>query len=120
MADMTYTEDQVRALREALTSGVLTVSYDGKSVTYRSVDEIKTALAEIEAAAVHELRTLLRAPEVVVATWRAARERDGALTETEVRDALQDLVRCGRSCSPPSRPAWSSSSSGASRSTRRG
>ncbi len=50
MADMTYTEDQVRALREALTSGVLTVSYDGKSVTYRSVDEIKTALAEIENA----------------------------------------------------------------------
>ena len=29
---MTYTEDQIRALREALTSGVLTVSYDGKSV----------------------------------------------------------------------------------------
>ena len=50
MADMTYTEDQVRALREALTSGVLTVSYDGKSVTYRSVDEIKAALAEIENA----------------------------------------------------------------------
>ena len=47
---MTYTEDQVRALREALTSGVLTVSYDGKSVTYRSVGEIKTALAEIENA----------------------------------------------------------------------
>ncbi len=80
----------------------------------------RVSAAEIEAAAVHELRTLLRAPEVVVATWRAARERDGALTETEVRDALQDLVRCGRSCSPPSRPAWSSSSSGASRSTRRG
>ena len=47
--------------------------------------------AEIEAAVVQELRTLLRAPEVVVATWRAARERDGALTEAEVRDALQDL-----------------------------
>ena len=50
MADMTYTEDQMRALREALTSGVLTVSYDGKSVTYRSVDEIKTALTKIENA----------------------------------------------------------------------
>ena len=35
MADMAYTEDKARALREALTSGVLTVSYDGKSVTYR-------------------------------------------------------------------------------------
>ena len=47
--------------------------------------------AEIETAVVHELRALLRAPEVVVATWRAARVRDGALTEAEVRDALQDL-----------------------------
>ena len=54
MANMTYTEDQVRALREALTSGVLTVSYDGKSVTYRSVDEIKTALTEIENARARE------------------------------------------------------------------
>ena len=44
--------------------------------------------AEIEAAVVHELRTLLRTPEVVVATWRAARERDGALTEADVREAL--------------------------------
>ena len=50
MADKTYTEEQARALREALTSGVLTVSYDGKSVTYRSVEEIKQALAEIENA----------------------------------------------------------------------
>ena len=47
--------------------------------------------AEIEAAVVHELRTLLRTPEVVVATWRAARERDGALTEAEVREALHGL-----------------------------
>ena len=47
--------------------------------------------AEIEGAVVHELRALLRAPEVVVATWRAARDREGAITEAEVRDALQDL-----------------------------
>ena len=51
---MAYTEEQVQALREALTSGVLTVSYDGKSVTYRSVDEIKTALTEIENARARE------------------------------------------------------------------
>ena len=47
--------------------------------------------AEIEAAVIHELRILLRAPEIIVATWRAARERDGAPTEAEVRDALQDF-----------------------------
>ena len=65
MADMTYTEDQVRALREALTSGVLTVSYDGKSVTYRSVDEIKTALAEIENARARETGRQVRQIRIV-------------------------------------------------------
>ncbi len=62
---MTYTEDQVRALREALTSGVLTVSYDGKSVTYRSVDEIKTALAEIENAHARETGRQVRQIRIV-------------------------------------------------------
>ena len=47
--------------------------------------------AEIEAAVVHELRALLHAPEVVVATWRAARERNDAITEADVRDALHGL-----------------------------
>ena len=47
--------------------------------------------AEIEAAVIDQVRALLRTPEVVVATWRAARDRDDALTEAEVRDALQDL-----------------------------
>ena len=65
MADMTYTEDQVRALREALTSGVLTVSYDGKSVTYRSVEEIKTALAEIESARAREAGRQVRQIRIV-------------------------------------------------------
>ena len=65
MADMTYTEDQVRALREALTSGVLTVSYDGKSVTYRSVGEIKQALAEIENARARDAGRQVRQIRIV-------------------------------------------------------
>ena len=65
MANMTYTEDQVRALREALTSGVLTVSYDGKSVTYRSVDEIKTTLTEIENARAREAGRQVRQIRIV-------------------------------------------------------
>ena len=62
---MAYTEDQVRALREALASGVLTVSYDGKSVTYRSVDEIKTALTEIENARAREAGRQVRQIRIV-------------------------------------------------------
>ena len=77
--------------------------------------------AEIEAAVVHELRALLRAPEIVVATWRAARERDSALSEAEVGDALRGLDPLWDELFPAEQTrAWFSFSSGASRSTRRG
>jgi site-specific DNA recombinase len=45
--------------------------------------------AEIEAAVIDQLRILLRSPEILVATWRAARQEDEAISEAEVRDALQ-------------------------------
>ena len=51
---MAYTEIQAQALREALVSGVLTVEYDGKRVTYRSIAEIKDALAQVETALARE------------------------------------------------------------------
>jgi len=38
-----------------------------------------------------QLRTLLRQPEVVVGTWRAARAEVLGLTEAEVREALGRL-----------------------------
>jgi site-specific DNA recombinase len=44
--------------------------------------------AEIETAVVDRVRGLMRAPEVVVATWRAARGQDDGIAEAEVRDAL--------------------------------
>ena len=47
---MSYTEEQRDALRRALASGERRVSYDGKTVEYRSVAELKEALAEVEAA----------------------------------------------------------------------
>ena len=48
--------------------------------------------AEIEAAVIDQVRGLLRAPEIVVGTWRAARTKhaDG-LSEEQVRRALADL-----------------------------
>ncbi len=47
--------------------------------------------AEIEAAVIDHVRGLLRTPEVIVATWRAARDQDDGLSEAEVRAALQSL-----------------------------
>ncbi len=46
---------------------------------------------EIERAVVDQLRTLLATPEIIVATWKAAREQDGSITEAEVRAALTTL-----------------------------
>jgi len=43
---------------------------------------------EIEAAVIDQVRVVLRAPEVVVATWRAGRAELDGLSEAEVRDAL--------------------------------
>jgi DNA invertase Pin-like site-specific DNA recombinase len=51
----------------------------------------RVAAAEIEVAVIDQVRGLLRAPEVVVATWRAGRNSDDGLTEGEVREALCDL-----------------------------
>jgi DNA invertase Pin-like site-specific DNA recombinase len=47
--------------------------------------------AEIESAVVDHLRGILRAPEIIVGTWRAARQSIDGLNETDVRAALERL-----------------------------
>ncbi len=51
---MAISQAQVDALEAALTSGELRVSYDGRTVEYRSIDDLKKAIAyckgEISAA----------------------------------------------------------------------
>jgi hypothetical protein len=42
-------QQQLDALREAYYSGVRTVSYEGKNVTYASASELREAIASIEA-----------------------------------------------------------------------
>ena len=46
--------------------------------------------AEIESAVVDQLRGLLRAPEIIVRTWRAAKSM-GDISEVDVREALEGL-----------------------------
>jgi site-specific DNA recombinase len=46
---------------------------------------------EIDAAVIDQMRGLLRTPEVIVATWRAARDQGDELVEADVREALQRL-----------------------------
>jgi site-specific DNA recombinase len=47
--------------------------------------------AEIESAVVEQVRGLLRSPEIIVRTWRTARESLDGITEADVRDALERL-----------------------------
>ena len=47
---------------------------------------------EIEAAVVHQIKLLVRSPEIVVATWRAARQTINGLTERQVRDHLHGFT----------------------------
>src|SRR5690606_23735720 len=44
--------------------------------------------AEVESAVIDQLRGLLRAPEIIIGVWRAARPEIADLSETEVHDAL--------------------------------
>jgi site-specific DNA recombinase len=45
--------------------------------------------AEIESAVIDQVRVLLRSPEIIVCTWRKARESIDGLTESDVREALE-------------------------------
>ena len=51
----------------------------------------RVAAAEIETAVIDQLRGMLRAPEIVVRTWRVARQLMGDIKEAEVREALEQL-----------------------------
>jgi hypothetical protein len=44
--------------------------------------------ADIEAVVIAQIKTMLQSPEIVVATWRAARQSIKGLTERTVRDEL--------------------------------
>ena len=59
---MTYTPEHLHALREALASGEHRVTYEGKSIEYRSVADLKAAIAEVEAENEALKRQLMRTP----------------------------------------------------------
>jgi len=47
---MAYSQTQLEALEAALASGTLRVTFEGRSLEYRSVDELKKAIAEVKAS----------------------------------------------------------------------
>ena len=68
--------------------------YISQSVVKRGADDCpvsRVPAAEIENVVVDQLRGMLRAPEVIIATWRSARPEIGDLSEDGVRDVLAGL-----------------------------
>ncbi len=51
----------------------------------------RIAAGDVERAVLDQLRAILRAPEIIIRTWRAARRKTDNVTEAEVRDALEQL-----------------------------
>jgi site-specific DNA recombinase len=47
--------------------------------------------AEVEKIVIDQVRTLLLSPEIIVPTWRSARKSIKGMTESEVRNALQEF-----------------------------
>ncbi|MBL0143847.1 MAG: hypothetical protein IPP91_17520 [Betaproteobacteria bacterium] len=47
---MSYTQDQLAALKRALASGERRVSFGDKTVEYRSIEELQAAIRSVEAA----------------------------------------------------------------------
>ncbi len=43
-----YTPEQLQALKDALANGVLRVKFADREIDYRSVDELKAAIATVE------------------------------------------------------------------------
>ena len=47
---MAYTQRHLDALQEALASGTLTVTFEGRSMTYRSVQELQRAISVVQSS----------------------------------------------------------------------
>jgi site-specific DNA recombinase len=80
----THTRRRGRLYRYYVSTSVLKRGPEACSVR-------RVPAAEIEAAVINQVRHILRVPEMVVATWRAARPELATLTEAEVREALMRL-----------------------------
>jgi Recombinase len=68
--------------------------YVSQAVLQGTADECtvrRLGAGEIEGAVMAQVRALLRQPEIVVGTWRAARVNAANLTESETRAALERL-----------------------------
>jgi DNA invertase Pin-like site-specific DNA recombinase len=80
----THTRKRGKLYRYYVSTDVLKRDADACSVR-------RIPAGEIESAVVEQVRSILRSPEMIVRTWRAARESLEGLKERDVRDAMHRL-----------------------------
>jgi site-specific DNA recombinase len=80
----THTRRRGRLYRYYVSQSVLKQGRDGCPVG-------RLPAAEIEEAVITQVRALLRSPEIVVQTWRAARRSIKGLTEAAVQNSLESF-----------------------------
>jgi site-specific DNA recombinase len=77
----THTRRRGRLYRYYVSSKVLREGADGRTIR-------RVPAGEMERAVLDQARRLLQTPEIIMATWRAARATIPKLTEQQVREAL--------------------------------
>jgi hypothetical protein len=80
----TYTRRGKRLYRYYVSTGVIKRGPEACSIR-------RVPAAEVEIAVIDQVRALVRAPEIVVRTWKEARQQDGNVTEDQVRAALKEF-----------------------------
>lgn len=67
---MTFSESDLTALKEAYLTGALSISSNGRTVTFRSLAELKSIIAEVEAnLAIQEDPDTALPSNRITATW---------------------------------------------------
>lgn len=80
--------------RQTLTGRKFYRYYDSTDVLKRDADSCtvrRVPAAKIESAVIDQLRGLLHSPEIIVGTWRAARQSMKGINEADVREPLDRL-----------------------------
>lgn len=90
----TYTRRRKRLYRYYVSTGVIKRGPEACPVR-------RVPAADVETAVVDQIRAIVASPEMVVRVWKEAREKDGNITENEVRAALAEFTQLWNYLFPP-------------------
>jgi len=80
----TYTRRGKRLYRYYVSTGLIKRGPEACSIR-------RVSAAEVETAVINQVRILVQTPEIIVRTWKAARQHDRTVSEEQVRAALSEF-----------------------------